>query len=268
MQRFDWYKMAMLEDQLEKEAGWKENVALVLISFFSSMAAYVKFESGTIKDIMDKKQIPLEQQQQVVNTVNSITRQNKTLDELNKDDFVRANQAIEQFKSKKDNKISSDIDIQNLIETIKRHEGVRYSIYIDPSKKNYCIGAGFNLNRPDSKQLIESVGANYDLIMKGKQKINDKQVDRLLRMNIAQSMADSKKFVPNYDKLHPDAKFVLVNMSYNMGINKLMGFKNLRTALQNYDYELAYREMVNSKWMTQVKGRAIELANKMKAIAV
>jgi len=258
----DWYRLAILENQLRKEAGWKENIAITIISTLSGFSAY--FESDAIKNYMNKSRISPEKQQEVVNTVNYLTEQHKTLEELNKNDFEKANQAIQKFKPKKDS--SGGISVNNLMETIKRHEGIKYTIYLDPSKKNYCIGAGFNLNRPYSRKLIESVGANYDLIMKGQQKINKEQVDQLLRYDIEQSIEDSKRFVVNYDNLHPDAKFVLVNMAYNMGLNKLMGFKNLKTALQNYDYESAYREMVNSKWMSQVKSRAVELANKMRSI--
>lgn len=265
MNRLDWYRIAILQSQLEKEAGWKENVAIGLISYIGGVSSY--FEVGKIRDYMNQRRVPQEQQQQVVDTVNSLTRQNKSLDELDKEDFVRANEVVEQLKSKQPSMGTGNPSISDLMETIKRHEGVKHSIYLDPSKKNYCIGAGFNLNRSNSKQLIESVGGNYDLIMRGKQKINNKQVDQLLKMDIERSISDAKKFIPNYNNLHTDAKFVLVNMAYNMGINKLMGFKNLKTALLNYDYELASREMVNSRWMNQVGNRGVELVNIMKSIS-
>jgi hypothetical protein len=53
---------------------------------------------------------------------------------------------------------------------------------------------------------------------------------------------------------------VLVNMAFNMGPDKLGGFKEFRKALEAGDYGRAVKEMLDSDWAWQVGHRALELA--------
>jgi len=57
---------------------------------------------------------------------------------------------------------------------------------------------------------------------------------------------------------------VLKNMLFNLGIQKLMGFRKMVRALLAKDYERASEEMLDSKWARQVKGRARTLAQMMR----
>lgn len=57
---------------------------------------------------------------------------------------------------------------------------------------------------------------------------------------------------------------VLLNMAFNLGITRFLGFKKMLAALKQDDYDEAARQMLNSRWARQVKGRAIELARWMK----
>ena len=57
---------------------------------------------------------------------------------------------------------------------------------------------------------------------------------------------------------------VLIDMVYNLGHGKFTKFVKMREALRHGDYELAAVEMLDSKWATQVKGRATELADMMR----
>ena len=59
-------------------------------------------------------------------------------------------------------------------------------------------------------------------------------------------------------------KVVLVDMCYNLGINRFLGFKKMLAAVKEGNYDTAADEMLNSKWATQVKGRAVELAQLMR----
>lgn len=57
---------------------------------------------------------------------------------------------------------------------------------------------------------------------------------------------------------------VLVNMCFNLGIGKLLQFTNTLAAMERGDYEAAAKGMLNSRWATQVKGRAERLAELMR----
>lgn len=53
---------------------------------------------------------------------------------------------------------------------------------------------------------------------------------------------------------------VMVEMCFNMGINRLKGFKKALKALVDKDYQECAAQMIDSKWAVQVGKRADELA--------
>ena len=65
--------------------------------------------------------------------------------------------------------------------------------------------------------------------------------------------------IPAYSLLNEARRYVLANMCFNMGIKRLLGFKKMLAALDRQDYAAAAAEMLDSKWATQVKGRAARL---------
>jgi lysozyme len=57
---------------------------------------------------------------------------------------------------------------------------------------------------------------------------------------------------------------VLVNMTFNMGLPKLIGFEKMLLAVRAKDYEMAAVEMLASRWSEQVGDRALRLAEQMR----
>jgi len=55
-------------------------------------------------------------------------------------------------------------------------------------------------------------------------------------------------------------KNALLNMCFNLGINRLLGFKKMVAALQEKNFTLAAKEALNSKWAEQVGERAKDIA--------
>ena len=58
-------------------------------------------------------------------------------------------------------------------------------------------------------------------------------------------------------------QLVLVDMAFNMGVPRLRKFKKMWAAIHDNDYMTAAKEMLDSKWATQVKSRSHKLANMM-----
>lgn len=56
---------------------------------------------------------------------------------------------------------------------------------------------------------------------------------------------------------------VLLDMTYNMGIMGLLGFRKTLTYIKNGEYKKAATEMLDSTWARQVGRRAIELSEAM-----
>jgi lysozyme len=53
-------------------------------------------------------------------------------------------------------------------------------------------------------------------------------------------------------------------MIFNLGLSGFLNFKKMIAALGAGDYELASKEMLNSKWAKQVRLRSISLSNMMR----
>jgi lysozyme len=68
---------------------------------------------------------------------------------------------------------------------------------------------------------------------------------------------------PCVDSLDSVRQLILADMAFNMGVPRLGKFKKMWAAIHDEDYATAAKEMLDSRWATQVKGRATKLANAM-----
>lgn len=148
---------------------------------------------------------------------------------------------------------------------IERHEGRRNEVYKD-SLGIPTIGIGYNLRNATAKEDLAKVGANLNEVLRGKQ-LSDDQVNELFRMSLDRALKDAKSYYPEFDKLPDAAKGVLVDMSFNLGLTKLNGFKDLKTALGRGNYNAAADAMIDSAWYRQVKTRGVRLVNIMRGLA-
>jgi len=148
---------------------------------------------------------------------------------------------------------------------IERHEGRRNEVYKD-SLGIPTIGIGYNLRNATAKEDLAKVGANLKEVLRGKQ-LSDDQVNELFRMSLDRALKDAKSYYPEFDKLPDAAKGVLVDMSFNLGLTKLKGFKDLKTALGRGNYNAAADAMIDSAWYRQVKTRGVRLVNIMRGLA-
>lgn len=131
---------------------------------------------------------------------------------------------------------------KTLIESVKLHEGLRLKAYQD-TEGVWTIGYGRNL------QELE---------------ISKEQAEAWLIQDLLQAAVQVRRF-KEYNDLSENRKNVLIEMCYNLGPNRLSGFKKMFEALGEGDYDKAAAEMLDSKWAKQVGNRAIRLANRMRA---
>jgi lysozyme len=148
---------------------------------------------------------------------------------------------------------------------IERHEGRKNKVYKD-SLGIPTIGIGYNLRNATAKQDLAKVGANLKEVLRGKQ-LSEDQVNELFRMSLDRALKDAKSYYPEFDKLPDAAKGVLVDMSFNLGLTKLKGFKDLKSALGKGNYNAAADAMIDSAWYRQVKTRGVRLVNIMRGLA-
>lgn len=283
----NWYRKAILdaqfkiEDGMEKEAGMKQSILAAILSLLSGIAA--PYEAKAIREFLNRNNIP---EQEVVSTINEQTNQNKEIEDININDIRSALEVLREkndqlsedirvpplkYPTKEKNEyvsVGNNLNVDQLKETIRKHEGKNKDwgkIYLDPSRKNYCVGYGFNVNKPNSKSILKSLGANYDSVLSGKQRLSETQIEKLLDISVKEAEGVSRKFISNYDQLPSQAKLVLVNMAF-MGGGTLGKFNDFRAALMRKDYNKAADEMLDSLWAKQVGNRAKELANIMRSL--
>jgi lysozyme len=129
----------------------------------------------------------------------------------------------------------------SLIATLKRDEGFRQFPYRD-TENILTIGYGRNL---------EHVG------------ISEPEAEQLLLNNI-QTAIDTMPHKDVVEKLTQARQDVLINMNFNLGPNRLRGFKRMWVALSAGLFDAAADEMLYSKYARQVGDRAQRLAKVMR----
>jgi len=119
---------------------------------------------------------------------------------------------------------------------IKQDEGLKLQTYIDTT--GHCtVGWGRNLENGIRLDEAELMFQN-DLTQ---------TVNELLQQ-------------PWYGSLPHNVQNALINMNFNLGITKLLDFKDMIKALENKNYAAAAKAALNSLWAKQVPNRAKEIA--------
>jgi lysozyme len=145
------------------------------------------------------------------------------------------------------------------------HEGYRNSVYRD-TKNKPTIGIGFNLTRQDAHSRLEKVGAQYDLVIAGKQKLTDEQIRILFERDVKDAVASAKRCIRNYDAQPEEVKSIVIDMVFNLGEEGFRKFVNTRKHIEGRNYTLAAEEMKRSLWYKQVGNRGARLVEKMSGI--
>lgn len=136
-----------------------------------------------------------------------------------------------------------------LVEELRFDEGVRYWPYRDTAGY-LTVGVGHNL---DASPLPD--GWEYPL--------TDDLVDALLESDLQNVFDDLDNALPWWRDLTDVRQRVICNMCFNLGLTKLLGFKNTLAAMRQGRYADAARGMLNSAWASQVGNRAKRLAAMM-----
>lgn len=110
-------------------------------------------------------------------------------------------------------------------------------------------------------KLTIGVGRNLD-----DRGITKEEALYLLDNDIKAFTAELSERLYYFDTLPENAKIVLIDMAFNMGVGGLLTFKETLEHIKQGDYKEASKSMLQSKWASQVGNRAIELSNLLKSI--
>ncbi len=133
----------------------------------------------------------------------------------------------------------------------KQFEGFRDKPYKDTVGKR-TVGYGFNLDDPTVAKMVPKA------VSLGLRPISKTESDNIFNVLYARAQNDAVKYIgkDNFGNLNPKTQSTLVDMSYNMGYNKLSEFKKFKAALIEGDMNKAAAEMKDSTWFKQVGNRS------------
>lgn len=134
---------------------------------------------------------------------------------------------------------------EQILADLRRHEGCRLSVYQD-TVGVWTIGYGHTKG-----------------ITKDTKPITQQQADEWLKEEMIESIKALKAAYPWVVDLDKVRQTVLVNMCFNLGINRLSKFKNTLRFVEVGDYKNAALNMEKSLWAAQVGQRATELMKRM-----
>ena len=149
-----------------------------------------------------------------------------------------------------------------LMKKLIAHEGLRLRVYKD-SLGIDTIGIGRNLQDrgiskeeldeldiPSIKHVYEYGITEADAIFLAE---NDVQIveDELVRAH------------PCVEELDAVRQLVLIDMAFNLGVPRLCKFKKMWAAVHAKQFDVAAKEMLDSRWARQVKSRSTKLAHAM-----
>lgn len=175
---------------------------------------------------------------------------------------------------------------ESLIEELVRHEGLRLKPY-KCSANSWTIGVGRNIDDMGisgsealmmlKNDIVRSPALRYKLYKRwddimimsiGRDfynvGISEVEAMTMLLNDVARVKQELKATLPVYLHLNEKRQEVLINMCFNLGINRFLKFKRMFVALESSDYTEAAKEMLDSRWARQVGNRSKELAEKMR----
>jgi len=106
-----------------------------------------------------------------------------------------------------------------------------------------------------------SIGVGRNLEDRG---LRDDEIDLMLKNDVAESVGECRRLFRMFDSLSAVRQEVLVNMMLNLGFSRLSGFKKMHAALGEGNWAEASRQMLDSKWASDVGARAERLAKAMR----
>jgi len=133
--------------------------------------------------------------------------------------------------------------LEEIVKQLRRDEGVSLKPYKDSVGK-LTIGIGRNL---------DDVG------------ISNVEADLFLKNDINRTMAALDKDLPWWLSIDEARRGVLLNMAFNIGVTRLLGFHDTLNLVRLGRYVEAGDEMLNSTWAKQVGPRATRLSQQMKS---
>lgn len=132
--------------------------------------------------------------------------------------------------------------MKRLISQLKRDEGFRNKPYFCTAGK-LTIGYGRNLDENG---------------------ISEDEAEIMLVNDLRSSRTDCELVFPNFDCYVRPRQYALINMMFNLGLSRFLGFKKMIRAIKEDNWDEASVQALDSRWAEQVGDRAERIARSLK----
>ena len=140
------------------------------------------------------------------------------------------------------------MNYDKLLESVKKHEGFRNSVYKDTLGKrtvgfgHLCVEDHWEDNKAYDKKYLEEI----------------LEKDLQYAINQGEGMCQALK-------ISDDAKFLIIEMIFQLGSAGVQKFRNMWSALGEDppNYKEASVQMLDSRWAKQTPARATEMSEQM-----
>jgi len=141
-----------------------------------------------------------------------------------------------------------------LIEHVKKYEGFKEYPYLDTVGK-WTIGFGRNIddNPLSSEEIVDlfnKVGWRTPLDA-------EHWAEKLMEKDLEDVENELNRNIPWLSLAEKNEVMVLMDLGFNIGVPRLLHFKNMLHAMDNDDPVTAAYELLNSRYATQTKRRAV-----------
>ena len=143
------------------------------------------------------------------------------------------------------------MNLERLLESVKKHEGYRNKVYLDTLGKR-TVGVGHLCVEDfweDDKEYEESF------------------LMEILQKDLQEAIRGAKELMDQHGCADIDerAEEIIIEMVFQLGRTGVKKFRNMWKALSEHNYVGASYEMLDSKWAKQTPNRAKDMAEQMKA---
>lgn len=144
-----------------------------------------------------------------------------------------------------------NMDMEKLQEDLTFDEGCINEVYLD--HLGYAtFGIGHLVLESDPEHGQE-VGTD----------VSETRIKECFEKDIENVFEDLDRNTPWWRDLPDDLTLVMANMSFNLGVTRLLKFKNFLAAMEGNNWDRAAVEMIDSRWAKQVGPRAIRLRDRV-----
>ena len=149
-----------------------------------------------------------------------------------------------------------------LMDKLVAHEGLRLQVYKDTLGID-TIGIGRNLEgRGISEEELDWMDIpNMDAIYE--HGISEADATYLAQNDVQIVEEELLRAHPCVENLDAVRQLVLIDMAFNLGVPRLCKFKKMWAAIHENKFDVAAKEMLDSRWANQVKSRSTKLAHAM-----